>query len=107
MKSRRLGDETWKKEGPERVLQAAGTKPLQEYIDKRKATVSEWSNLWPIFEVYAKDTGYEGDGKLRESWWRQVDEEKQLEATLKNIPAAAGERRRRESDKRGRGERGD
>ena len=36
MKAQRRGEETWTKEGPDRLLQAAGTKPLQEYIDKRK-----------------------------------------------------------------------
>ena len=70
MKARRLGDKTWTKEGPDRVLQAAGTKSLREYIDKRQATVAEWVALRPIFEVCAKETGYEGGGKLREPWWR-------------------------------------
>ena len=51
MKARRLGDKTWTKEGPYRVRQMAGTKPLQEYIDKRQATEAEWVTLWQIFEV--------------------------------------------------------
>ena len=80
MKAQRLGDENWKKEGTDRVLQAAGTKPLQEYIDKRKATVTEWVALRPIFDVCENETGYEGEGKLREPWWRQEAEEKQLGA---------------------------
>ena len=70
MKARRLGEKNWTKEGPDRVLQAAGTKSLREYIDKRQATVAEWVALRPIFEVCAKETGYEGGGKLREPWWR-------------------------------------
>ena len=46
------------------MLQAAGTKPLREYIDKRQATVAEWVALWTIFEVFAKETGDEGGGKI-------------------------------------------
>ena len=103
MKARRLGDGTWKKEGPERVIQVAGTKPLQEYIDKRQATVSEWAELRPIFEVCTKDTGYEGGGKLRGPWWRQEAAEQQLETTLKNVLPAAGKCRRKESKRRGGG----
>ena len=57
MKAQRLGDETWKKEGPERLIQAARTKPLREYIDKRQATIVEWVALWQIFEVCEKETG--------------------------------------------------
>ena len=48
-----------------------------------------------------------GRGGLRKSWWRQADVEQQLEATLKNISAAAGEQQRRESDRRGGGEVGE
>ena len=40
MKARSLGDKTWTKEGPDRVMQAEVTKPLWEYINKRKATVA-------------------------------------------------------------------
>ena len=57
MKSRRLGEETWTKEGTDRVIQVAGTKLLLEYIDKRQSTVAEWVALRPIFEVCAKETG--------------------------------------------------
>ena len=46
--------------------------------------------LQPIFEICAKETGYKGGRKLREPWWRQVGAQKQLEATLKKILAAAG-----------------
>ena len=61
-KVRRLGEKTWTKKGPDRLLQAAGNKQVQEYIDKRQATLAEWVSLWPIFEVYAKETGYGGGG---------------------------------------------
>ena len=72
VKDRRLGDETWKKEEVYRVLQAEGTKPIWEYINKRQAMVAGWVALWPIFEVCAKDMGYEGGGKLCETWWQQA-----------------------------------
>ena len=49
--------------------------------------------LRPILEVYDKDTGYEGDGRCQEPWWRQMAAIKQLSATLKEILVAARERR--------------
>ena len=52
----------------------AGTKPLREYINKRQATVAEWVDLRPIFEVCAKDTRYAGGGKFCEPWWWQEAE---------------------------------
>ena len=64
-------------------------------------------DLRPIFEVCAKEMGYEGGGKLRNPWWRQEAAEQQLEAMLKNMLAAAGERRRQESDRCDRGEGGE
>ena len=45
------------KEGADRVIQEAGTKPLHEYINKRQAAVADWVDLRPILEVCAKDTG--------------------------------------------------
>ena len=41
MTAQNLGVNTWQKEGTERLLQAIGTKPLQEYIEKRQATVAD------------------------------------------------------------------
>ena len=55
------------------MIQAAGTKSLSEYIDKRKAMVVDRVSLWLIFEVCAKELGYVGGGKLQEPWWRQED----------------------------------
>ena len=60
-----LGVNTWQTEGADRVLQATGTKPLWEYIERRQATVAEWIALRPIFEVCAKETGFEGRGKAQ------------------------------------------
>ena len=72
MKDRRLGDETWQKEEVDRLIQAAGTKPLPEYINKRQMEVAYWVYLRTIFKVCAKEMGYEGGGRLRELWWRQA-----------------------------------
>ena len=44
------------------MLQAAGTKPLREYINMRQVLVAEWVALQPILEVCAKDTGYDVGG---------------------------------------------
>ena len=65
------------------MLQAALTKALREYIDKRQATGAEWVTLRPIFDACEKETGYEGGGELHAPWWRQEAAEQQLEATLK------------------------
>ena len=104
LKAKRLKDGSWQKVASDRVLQGAGTQPLQTYIGRRQATVAEWVALRPIFEVYAKETGYEGGGRLREPWWRQTAAEKQLRATLEDILVAAMERRRQEPSRRGGGE---
>ena len=52
-KYQRLGYETWRKEGADSVLQVMGKKSLGDYINKRQATVSEWVDLRPIFELCA------------------------------------------------------
>ena len=67
MMDKRLGDETWQKEGAARLIQEAGNKPLQEYINMRQATVAEWVDLRTIFEVCAKETEYEGEWKVARS----------------------------------------
>ena len=54
------------------MLQAVGTKHLRGYINKRQATVAEWVDLQPIFEVCVKEMGYEGGGRFQERWWLQV-----------------------------------
>ena len=65
-----MGVGTCKEEGAERVLQATWKKPLQEYIERRQATVAEWVALYPIFEVYAREKGFKGGGRARKQWWR-------------------------------------
>ena len=53
----------------------------------------EWVALQPILEVVNKESGYEGGRRRQEPWWRQTAASKQLIATLKDILAAARERR--------------
>ena len=67
--------------------------------------MAEWVALRPILEVYDREKCYEGGGRRRYPWWRQTAARKQLSATLKEISAAARERRWK-SGRRGRG-RGD
>ena len=47
------------------VIQVTGTKPLQEYIERRKVTVAEWVALKPVLEVCAKETGFGVEGRER------------------------------------------
>ena len=49
-------------------------------------------DLQPIFGVCARETGYEGGGRLREPWWQQAAAEKQMRDTVEEILAAARER---------------
>ena len=66
--------------------------------------MAEWVALRPISEVSAKETGYEGGGRLREPWWRQAAAEQHLKTMLKDILASAWYQRRRESGRRGGGD---
>ena len=52
------------------MLQVTGTKPLWEYINKRQVAVAEWVTLRKILEVYEKEAGYKGWGRLRDPLWR-------------------------------------
>ena len=61
--ARRKKDGSWRRAASGRVIQEVGMKPLQTYIDQRQATLSEWMDLRPIFEVWVKETGYKGEGR--------------------------------------------
>ena len=63
--------------------------------------MTEWADLRPIFDVFTRETGYEGGGKLRLSWWRQAAAEKNLKVTVEEILAAARVRRQQEFVKHG------
>ena len=81
-KAKRLRDWSWRKAETKKFLQGAGTQPLRKYLDRRQATVSEWVSLRPIFDVCARETRYEGGGKLQVMWWIQTAEEKHMKVTV-------------------------
>ena len=57
--------------------------------------------LWPSFNVFARDTDYEGGERLRFTWWRQAAAEQQLKVVVEEILEAARVWRRQESGRRG------
>ena len=59
---------SWRKVKAYAVLQGVGTHTLRKYVDRRQATVVEWVANRPIFGVCARETGYEGGGRLRVPW---------------------------------------
>ena len=63
------------------------------YIEQQQATVAQWVALHPLFEVCARETGYEGGGRRRKAWWRQEAKEKQLCDTLADSREAKRRRR--------------
>ena len=88
----RLRDGTWETPGAEGVREAAGTQSARTYIERRQATVDHWVALHILFEVCARDTGYDGGGSMSQTWWRQEATEKQLRATLADLQEAKGSR---------------
>ena len=64
------------------VLEGAGTHLFRKYVDMRQATVMEWVELQPIFDVCARETGYEGGGKLQVQWCSQAAAENQQKFTV-------------------------
>ena len=44
-------DKTWRQEGEERVLKAAGTHAVRTYTNRIHATMAQWVDLQPIFKV--------------------------------------------------------
>ena len=55
--------------------------------------MAQWVALWTLFEVCARETGYEGGGRMRKVWWRQEATGKQLWATLKDSQKAKRRKR--------------
>ena len=89
---------TWEKPGSEGVREVVGTHSVITYIGRRQTTMAEWVALRPLYEVCAKEKGYEGGGRRREAWWRQEATEKQLWATLAGI--SQEDKRRRQLGER-------
>ena len=52
------------------------------YIGLRQATVAQWVEFRPIFEVCEGEKGYEGSGSRREARWLQEATDTKLRATL-------------------------
>ena len=50
--------------GDEKCDLGGGGKPLRDYSNKMQATVADYVALRPIFDVCAKETGYEGRGRF-------------------------------------------
>ena len=50
------------------MQELAGTQSVMNYIGRQQATVSQWVELKPIFEVYAGEKGHRGGGLRREAW---------------------------------------
>ena len=103
-KSKWLRDGLWWQVTAKKFLQGAGTQPLQTYVDRRQATVAEWVALRPIFDICAREMGYEGGGRLWVPWWRQAAAEKQLKVTVEAVWEAARVRRQQKPVRRGRTE---
>ena len=74
--TKQLGDGTWETPGAEVIREAAGTQSDRTYIEQRQATEVQWVALRPLFEVCARETGYEVGGWRRKVWWRQEATEK-------------------------------
>ena len=55
--------------------------------------MAQWVALRPLFEVYARETGYEGGGRRTNMWRRQEVTKKQLQATLEELREAKRSRR--------------
>ena len=77
----------------EKVLEKSGTLSLGTYIERRQEILAEGVASRPILEVCDIETYCEGGGRRRDPWWRQTAARKQMSATLKDILAAASERR--------------
>ena len=76
---------TWVNPRAEVVQEAVGTQSAMTYIGRIQGTVAQWVALHPIFEVCAREAGYEGGGCRRVALWRQDAAETQIRETLEEI----------------------
>ena len=76
---------TWISTKAASVLKETRTQTLGAYIDKRQATVVGWVVLRLILNICNRETGYEGGGRRRDTWWRLTPDRKQLSAALEDI----------------------
>ena len=94
-KAKQLRDGPWRKASTNKVPQGADTRPLHTYLDRRQATVAEWGDLRPIFDVCTREKSCEVGWKLQVPWRRQAAAEKNLKEIVEEILATARVRRRR------------
>ena len=92
--AKQSGDGTFEMPGAEGIREALGTQLVRVYIEMRQATVAQWVALSSLFEVCARETGYERGGRRSKVWGGQEATEKKLWATLENSREA---KRRRSS----------
>ena len=64
LKAKSLNYKSWRRVVSDKVIQGEGTQPLHAYLDRIQERVDKWVALRPIFEVCARETGYEGGGNL-------------------------------------------
>ena len=91
----------WLKAEAKKVLHEAETQLLQIYLGRIQETVAEWVSQRPIFDVCARDTGYEGGGKIQVKWWIQATTENQVKVTVEDILVDTRVRQRQESGRYG------
>ena len=93
-RAKQLGDGTWEMPGAEGIREAAGTQSDRIYIEQWQTTVAQWVALRTLFEVCARDTGYEIGGAEEEGVLAPRGDGKQLQANLEDSREAKRRRRR-------------
>ena len=71
IQAERRRDGYWRQVKADEFLLGVGTQTLRKHVDRQHATVAEWVATRPIFDVCARETGYEGGERLQVPWWRR------------------------------------
>ena len=58
-------------------------------MNRLQATVAKWLATQTIFDVCAREMGYEGGGRLRLPWWRQKAADNEMMFTVEAILTAS------------------
>ena len=64
-------DGTWTTPKTGVVLRVSGIHGAATYIGQRQGRVAQWVTLGPIFNVCAREKGFEGQGRWRRPWCRR------------------------------------
>ena len=83
-RAKKFGDGSWETPVAEGIRKAAVTHSDRIYTEQRQATIAQWVELRPLFEVCARKKGYEGGGRRRKVSWSQEATRKKLRATLED-----------------------